>query len=288
MSYSDPATASRRRSASEGLNFCIILGDDSNMLPTLVTPLHDLGGSILQHLELIEPVLKQVFLNAVMSVTQATIRGNPAQVDRLRADPFYKLFPVAAKQVGDQFADLYWQAVSVSQSGQILDLCFLDRLAFILQSDHKVAFLQDIHSLDPAESALLFSRSERAWATHPTNYRQIEQFATQIGEFLFGKYLDFAWCHLKVRSGRLEKVLDQVHNPDLSVLAEIMLGLMDAIRMKAVDWLAWEDPFLLGRDQEELKRERENSRAETERRLATCLSTIQTLTRYQGPGNVEN
>lgn len=233
------------------------------MLPTLVTPLNDPTGFILTHLEVIEPMMKQVFSNAVMSTTEETMQVNPVQMDRLQEDPFYKLFPVIGKQVGYQFVDLYRQAVSLSQPDQILDLCFLDRLSFILQTDHKDAFLQDIHDLDAVESALIFSRSERAWATHPRNYRQTEQFATQFGTFLFGKQLDYAWCHLRVRSARLKNVLDQVHNPDLSILAEITLGLMDNLRVKVEGWLAWEDPFLLRRDPEELKKERENSRAET-------------------------
>jgi hypothetical protein len=173
----------------------------------------------------------------------------------------------------------------VSPPDQVLDLCFLDRLAFILQSEYRETFIQDVRTLPLGMPALLFCRSERAWRTHPRNYREIEQFTTQVGEFLFGKTLDFAWCHLKVRSSRLKKVLDQVHNSDLSVLAEITLGLLDVLEVKWVDWLAWEDSFLLGRDEAELKEEREKSRTETEKRLATLLPTLQTLMGYEGPGN---
>jgi len=51
------------------------------------------------------------------------------------------------------------------------------------------------------------------------------------------------------------------------------------IKTCAVDWLSWEDPFILSRDAVELKCERENSLAETNKRLRYVLPMIETLTR---------
>ncbi len=51
-----------------------------------------------------------------------------------------------------------------------------------------------------------------------------------------------------------------------------------------MDWLAWEDPFVLGREAAELKRERENSRAETYKRLSYAVPMIETLTRLSKIG----
>ena len=50
-----------------------------------------------------------------------------------------------------------------------------------------------------------------------------------------------------------------------------------AIRTKDVDWLAWEDPFLTGRDACQLKREREESLQETRKRLAYVIPMLQIL-----------
>ena len=44
-----------------------------------------------------------------------------------------------------------------------------------------------------------------------------------------------------------------------------------------VDWLAWEDPFILNCDAAQLKRERENSLAETQKRLSYALPMMEIL-----------
>jgi hypothetical protein len=56
------------------------------------------------------------------------------------------------------------------------------------------------------------------------------------------------------------------------------------IRTRDVDWLAWEDPFVLSRDPSELKRERENSLEETYKRLSYTLPMIETLTKLSANG----
>ena len=105
------------------------------------------------------------------------------------------------------------------------------------------------------ESPLIFHRSEAAWATHPANYRAAEQMATTAGQLLFGRTLDFAWCHLVIRADALGAIIPRTKRPDMSMVAEIVVQAMgQPIRTKDVDWLAWEDPFLAGRDACQLKR----------------------------------
>jgi hypothetical protein len=60
--------------------------------------------------------------------------------------------------------------------------------------------------------------------------------------------------------------------------------LQDHIQTRDVDWLAWEDPFVLSRDSRELKREREQSQEETNKRLRYVIPMIQTLTRLSKNG----
>ena len=68
------------------------------------------------------------------------------------------------------------------------------------------------------------------------------------------------------------------------MVAEMIFYMQDEIKTRDVDWLAWEDPFLLSRDSAELKHERENSLDETNKRLRYVLPMIETLTRLSRNG----
>lgn len=248
------------------------------MLPSAVFPLHDPEEIFFPHLEIITPVLKSTFSNALISVTPITGKSHPERVERLGEDPFFRVFPLPSDYpVGDHFCYLYRQAVEASQPQQLLHLCFVDRLAFILQSRHRDPFTADVLNTRDSPVPILYQRSPAAWATHPRNYQEIEGFATTLGELIFEKWLDFTWCHLAIPALLLGEVLPTVRNHDLSVLAEIVLGVRDTVRTVDVDWLAWEDPFILGREAEDLKSEREASVAETEKRLGYVIPTVQRL-----------
>jgi hypothetical protein len=125
---------------------------------------------------------------------------------------------------------------------------------------------------------LIFTRSEAAWKTHPANYWELEQMMTRVGEMLFHQSLDFAWCHLVVQAGQLQQILPPPNHWDLSMMAELVLRLKDNIQTRAVDWLAWEDPFIYGVEPEQLKQEREQSLAEVRKRLAYVVPMLQRLT----------
>jgi hypothetical protein len=133
----------------------------------------------------------------------------------------------------------------------------------------------------PEDTPLIFERSSVAWQTHPRNYVELEQMMTRVGEMLFKKRLDFAWCHLAVRAGQLQAILPAVSKQDLSMMAEIVLALKDNIEVKAVDWLAWEDPFIHACDPRLLKEEREQSQQETRKRLGYVIPTLQLLADYE-------
>ena len=247
--------------------------------PAVVFPLHNPEGKIFPHLEAILPDLKQVFSTAYVGVTPITEEQHPKRMENLRRDRFFALFrtsPLAP--IGDQFLHLYREAASASPSIQVLHLCFIDRLAFILQSSHRRKFIEDVETVD-GNTPTLFCRSPWAWDSHPCNYRDTEQFVTRVGEMLFGKSLDFAWCHLAIRSSQLGKIIQRVSNHDLSMLAEIVVAVKETAMMQEVDWLEWEDPFLLHRDTQDLKREREMSIEETEKRLSYTIPMAQTLMR---------
>jgi hypothetical protein len=182
-------------------------------------------------------------------------------------------------QIGEHFAYLYRRAAQIAPPDQMIHLCYLDRVAFALEGKYKEPFLADVDSLAVTDLPLIFQRSQIAWETHPRNYQDIEGMVTTAGCHLFGRQLDYAWCHIVVHAGQLSEIMPLVKNPDLSMVAEMIFYLQDDIKIRDVDWLAWEDPFILDREAEELKQERENSLEETYKRLFYVLRMIETLTR---------
>lgn len=258
------------------------------MSRVLVLPLNDPHGGLFPHIRIITPQLQHLFTHAYVSVSVQTQAMQREHVSWLKEHPFYHLLchhhPLP---VGDDFHALYTFAATSSHPQDMLHLCFADRVAYILQSTHRDAFATDIQATQMDHLPLVYHRSPENWNTHPCNYRMIEQFATRIGVSLFHQELDFAWCHLALPAHTLASVLPHIAIADRSLLAALVLALRETIQTKTVDWLAWEDPFLLACNPDKLKREREESPQETLKRLTYLLPTLQLLrqegARHQSP-----
>jgi hypothetical protein len=259
------------------------------MRPALVLPLHDPEGIFLPHLRTITPDLKQVFERALLSVSPRTLEKHSGSIDLIAADPFFRLSARAADgPVGDQFAALYAWAAADCPAEQMLHLCYIDRLAFALETGHRQACLADIRSTQEENTPLIFQRSEAAWQSHPQNYRKIEGFVTALGEILFGRSLDYAWCHLAIPAAQLGHILPSVKSHDLAMVAEMILAIQDRARTRTVDWLEWEDPFIYAKDPQVLKTEREQSPLETQKRLAYALPMMDALMQFSLAGKERN
>ncbi len=252
-------------------------------MPIAVMPFFDPGSLVLPRLAPLFPELKTVFDRAVVNLSPQTIAAQPDLTNAIQADPYFEIIMIPDEApVGDQFCALYSAAAKSCQMDEahrndVLHLCYPDRVAFALHGSFYARFKADVQALTAAGAPRIFQRSGTAWATHPQNYQAIEGMATQAGEWLFGKTLDFAWCHLALTAGQLAETLPKVQNHDLSMVAEFVLHLRADIQTQDVDWLAWEDPFLYGRDPAELKAERENSRQETLKRLSYIVPILQLL-----------
>jgi len=254
------------------------------MRPALALPFNDPSGTMFGHLQAILPDLKEHFERAYICPPLSTQR-HVEHMRELRADDFFTIFPVErTMQIGEHFAYLYQHAAEAAPPEQIIHLCYLDRLAFALEGESRDLFLSDIDSLSPGEVPLIFQRSQKAWDTHPQNYRNLEGMVTTVGRHLFGRDLDYAWCHIAAGAGKLREIMPLIKNPDLSMVAEMVFYLQEDIQTRDVDWLAWEDPFVLSRDPVELKHEREKSVEETRKRLSYTLPMIETLTRLSTNG----
>jgi hypothetical protein len=249
------------------------------MQPALAFPFNDPDGTLFHHLQAILPDLKTHFEHAYISHPLSTLRFDN-HIQQLEDDDFFTVFPVSRDmQVGEHFAYLYQRAADAAPPEQLIHLCYPDRLAFALEGEYRDLFLADIDVLSSGDVPLIFQRSELAWETHPQNYREIEGMVTTAGRHLFGKDLDYAWCHLVLPAGQLREVMPLVRNPDLSMVAEMIFYLQGDIQTREVDWLSWEDPFIFKRDAAALKLERESGLAEAHKRLSYALPMIQTLTR---------
>ncbi len=254
------------------------------MKPIAVIPMHDPTGVMFSQLETIKPALKKIFSQVFASVTAVTQRALPDSVTDLIEDSFFHVVTHESDiSVGEDFLTLYDMAASTCRPNQILHLCFIDRVAYALQSHHQATFIADVNAVKAEHTPLIFARSELAWQTHPFNYRTLEQMATRTGELLFGKSLDFVWCHLAIQAERLQQIIPHIKRRDLSILSEFTLILRDELRTKDVNWLAWEDPFILSLDPEQLKAEREQSVDETRKRLAYVIPTLQLLLASSSP-----
>ena len=244
-------------------------------------PFHDPDGSMFQHLKVILPDLKAHFGCAFITIPDETVQRQPENIQVFQKDDFFRLYPVVNESpVGRHFAYLYQQAAQDSSPELILHLCFPDRLSFALRTDYREQFLADIDALEKENLPLIFHRSGKAWATHPKNYVELENFVSRVGQSLFGKWLDYGWCHLVVQARHLREILPKIKKPDLSMVAEMILHLQHDIQTRDVDWLAWEDPFILKRDADELRRERENSLEETQKRLSYVLPIVELLSDF--------
>lgn len=248
------------------------------MQPIIVMPLHDPSGLMLPHLQAVLSQLKAIFACAVVSVTPITRTRQPETIHYLMADEFFKVLDLPpALMVGEEFLLLYRHAAAICQPDTILHLCFIDRVAFALQSHYCEQFTNTIQAVRPEHTPLIFQRSATAWQTHPRNYYELEQMVARTSELLLQQTLDLAWCHLAVQTQQLQAILPKIHKPDLSMIAELVLHLRGKIQTQDVDWLAWEDPFIYGCDAQQLKQEREASMAETRKRLAYVIPMLQLL-----------
>jgi hypothetical protein len=247
-------------------------------------PMHDPDGVLFPHLQGATRFLKQKFARGYLSMTAVTLEQQPGWAAWLDAEPFYSSVTDGsdASRPGNQFAQLYRQAAAVCPPEQVLHLGFVDRVAFAACGPFRAAYLADALAVRADDTPLLYHRSAAAWATHPDNYRMMEGMITAAGEALLGRSFDFAWCYMAITADRLGRLMPAVTRPDMSMLAEMVLGLRNELRVREVDWLAWEDPHLLGRDAAELKREREASADEVRKRLGYVIPMLQVLAAHDG------
>jgi hypothetical protein len=253
------------------------------MQPIATLPMNDPEGRLFPHLQRITPDLKYLFSAVFISVPLLTQQLQPEKIRWLKSEPFYKgLYYQEPLSIGDQFLTLNETAARRAAPGQIVHLCYPDRVAFALQTKYRQQFMADVSSLSVNQTPLIFERSAAAWETHPRNYYELEQMVNDTAKWLFGRSLDYAWCHMALPAETLLTIIPTITRRDMAHVAEYILFLQDEIQTRTVDWLAWEDPFIFAEDTVKLKAKRENSLEETQKRLDYVIPMLHMLTEAGG------
>jgi hypothetical protein len=244
---------------------------------SVVFPLHDPTGLLFPYLKKITPQLKLMFTQAFLSISPGTLTRQAKFLHDLEVDPFFVLnMNPPGSLAGDHYLAGYRNAVEHTIPDDVIHLCDLDKVAFLLLNNHRESFLADIGWANSSSKPVLFQRSKSAWATYPENYREIEHLFIRTGELIFKKYFDFAWSHLIVQSHLLRSLLPKITSHDFGILIEMVLLLQNELLTKDVDWLEWEDPFIFGRDPIQLSQERNNNH-EIHKRLSGAIPFLQIL-----------
>lgn len=246
-------------------------------MSSIVFPLHDPKNIETPFIKQLLPTLKTKFRKVFVSVTYKTEIENPSAVEFLKCDNLFSInFNENLSLPGDHHRTGFENAVKNSEPGEILHLCYPDRLVYAI-SLFEEQYFSDLSEAEQSSNPTLFLRSKKAWETHPTTYYALEKTLSDLGNTLFNQFIDFAWCHLTLTADKLKQALPAVTAHDFVATAQLALFLRKSLNTKSVDWLSWEDPFILNKNAEELKLEREQSSEDIEKRLAYVTPAMKFL-----------
>ena len=247
-------------------------------------PIHDVDGELTEKILERSLILKMIFRKAVVSITPVTEEKNPDLVKKLKKNTFFEvILNKEGTHFGDHYLAAFKGAVKTAKKGEIIHFCNQDRLIFIIDN-YLDTFKKDLKG----KKTTIFQRSDKAWQSHPINYRATESMATDLGFKLFGKKFDFFWCSFSMSKENLAKTNSLVkdYRDDYLICAEMILLNFKKITIKEVDWLAWEDPYIFHKDADKFKKEKESDEKEGEKRLAYVIPTIKYLLNLKAKNNL--
>jgi hypothetical protein len=211
--------------------------------------------------------LQSTFGAVCVSVAPPTGEDNADFVHYLKAQGCAVSDNPTGATIGDQSREAL--RLALRHTDQPIFFGFLDRILFALETQWRGQFLQDLQVYRAAEF-VVFERSQAAWDTHPSNYREIEQMVSRIFELFCGRSIELMPCALLLSYHAASAILNQSTSPLHEVWAEwILLAMKNGIPIttRKVDWLAWEHPYWENVDPDALKRNREDSRDEVVKRI---------------------
>ncbi|MBL7064717.1 MAG: hypothetical protein ISS49_11020 [Anaerolineae bacterium] len=213
--------------------------------------------------------LRSTFDAICVSAVPPTVEDNAEFVHWLEEQGCIVFHNASNTSGGDRARAALRLATEQAQCQRPIFFGFLGRILFALETEWRTSFLQDIKAYQASEF-LIFERSQSAWDTHPSNYREIEQMVSRMFEFLCRKFIELMPCALLLSCSAANTVLSQSISPSYEVWAEwILLAMKNSIPIttKKVDWLAYQHPYWEQVEPDILKQEREASREETVKRI---------------------
>lgn len=244
--------------------------------PVLAFPYYDPRGrreaALWRELPALREAFARICVGAVPPLREEFLRSLEAEGCAVLRNP-----PGAG--VGDHARAALRLGLEHAASDRFIFYGFDDRILYALGSEWRVPFVTDVRA-EPGADVVVFERTPAAWATHPDNYREIEQMVSRALEMVCGRRIELGISALMMSARAAETVLPRSRAAGFEVWGEwVLLALSGrlAVTTRAVDWLAWEDPYWEHIAPERLKREREGSREETRRRImmnAPCLALL--------------
>lgn len=244
--------------------------------PLFALPYHDPKGIYNDKFKASLPKLQEIFSHLVISASPDTAE-NAVFFEFLKKAGVDTYINEPGSNIGDHFRKALKMGIEKTGDAPIF-YGFIDRTLFALNSNYSKQFIKDIET--DWEEMVLFERSELAWSTHPVNYREMEQSANKMGKHLLGQEVELASCGFLLKQDWARKILAQSQEKSFSVETEwILLAYLLGIKpiIKKVDWLGWEDPYILDINEKKLKIEREHDPLETQKRLVMNVEIANVL-----------
>ncbi len=211
----------------------------------LVVPYHDPEKIYFDLLIKSLPELMRIFNGVCISITPSTADRYPFIAETLQKIGCFVLVNKKGSVIADHYVNALGAYLKYINNG-IVYFGFIDRILFALETRHKKSFIKDITKKYHSD-VMIFSRSQKAWKTHPKDYYASEKIVEDIGYSFLGKRFDWAWCGALLSQRAVRIILSKKSRiNDFSIEAEWILSCYQkgcSIESKKVDWLAWEDPF---------------------------------------------
>ena len=223
--------------------------------PTFVFPYHDPNKNFNKILLKNLPLLQEIFGGICISATPSTVKLNGEFLQTL-ADAGCMVY---RNKDNTHFGDHFRNGLRIYQKNFKNDhvyFGFIDRVLFVLETKFRNSFIKDV-SKKYKEDLITFSRTKKAWQTHPRDYYIIENIAADAGKIFFNKELDWFWCGAMMSNKLVAQILDESKAKDLALHTEfVLINFANGGKFKniKVDWQAWEDPFWAKKEGKKIKK----------------------------------
>lgn len=246
----------------------------------LACPYHDPGGRYNQAFQRQLATLRSAVDAICLSVVAPTSEKNAGFVRYLEEQGCAVVINAPNTPIGEHSREALRLALEHGPADRTVFFGFLGRILFALETKWRTSFLQDLQTHRACE-CMVFERSQAAWRTHPSNYREIEQMVSRMFQLLCGRFIELMPCALILSGSAAATVLGQSTSPSYEIWAEwILLALKNGIPVTTsqVDWLAYQHPHWERIAPDILKQERETSVEETIKRIRMNLPVALLLT----------